>query len=114
HLLEDVYGAVNGHRAARNLGAQRRPDQVLHHQVQFGIFRLADVVNVDDVRVVDSICGACFSQHPRAKVRFSTQVGPNEFDGDDAIDEHVPSAVDDAHAALTNAGFESVAPCDYF
>jgi hypothetical protein len=35
------------------------------------VVRLTDVVDVDDVRVIDSVGRACFAQHPGAKVRLA-------------------------------------------
>jgi hypothetical protein len=108
HLLEDVDAARERHRSARELRGERRPHQVLHHEIELSVFRLADVVDVDDVRVIDAIRGARFAQHPRAQVRFATEVGANQLHGDDAIDEHVSRAVDDAHAAFADARLEPV------
>ncbi len=66
HLLDDVHAALDRHRAARQLRGQRRPDQILHHEIQLAFVGLADVVDVDDVCVVDPVGGARLAQHPRA------------------------------------------------
>ena len=100
HLLEDVDGAGERHRAARELARERGADEVLHHQVELAVFGLADVVDVDDVRVIDAVGGARFAQHPRAQVGLAAQVGANQLERDDPVDEHVARAIDDAHAAF--------------
>ena len=110
HLLEDVDGARERHRAARELVRERRADEVLHDEVELAVVGLADVVDVDDVRVVDAVGGARFAQHPRAQVRLAAQVGADQLDRDDAIDEHVTGAVDDAHAAFADPRLEPIAP----
>ena len=97
---------------ARELGRERRADQVLHDQVELALVGLADVVDVDDVRVVDAVGGARLAQHPRAQVRLAAQIGADQLDRDDAIDEHVAGAVDDAHAAFADARLEPVATGD--
>jgi len=61
------------------------------------------------VRVVDAIGGARLAQHPRAKVRFTAQVGANQLYRDDAIDEDVSRAIHDPHPAFADARFEAVA-----
>ena len=100
HLLEDVDAARERHRAARQLARERRADEVLHDEIELALLGLADVVDVDDVGVVDAVGGARLAEHPRAQVRLAAQVGANQLQRDDAVDEHVPGAVDDAHAAL--------------
>ena len=105
HLLEDVDAAVQRHRSVRELVRERGTNQVLHHEVQLTVVGLADIVDVDDVGVVDAIGRARFAQHPSAQVRLAAQVGANQLHRDHAIDEHVASAVHDAHAAFANAGF---------
>ena len=112
HLLEDVDAARERHRPARELARERRADEVLHDEIELALFGLADVVDVDDVRVVDAVGGARLAQHPRAEVRLAAQVGANQLERDDAIDEHVARAVDDAHAAFAEARFEAIAPGD--
>jgi hypothetical protein len=103
HLLEDVDAARERHRTARELGAERRPDEVLHDEIELALFRLADVVDVDDVRVVDAVRGARLAEHPRTEVRLAAQIRANELEGDDAIDEDVARAIDDAHAAFAES-----------
>src|SRR6185436_8718344 len=112
-LLQDVDGALDGHRAARYLRGKRSPDEVLHDEIELALLRLADVVDVDDVSVVDAVRGARFPEHPGAEMRLAAQVRPDQLDRDDAVDEHVPGAVDDAHPALADARFEAVTPGDY-
>jgi hypothetical protein len=65
-------------------------------------------VNIDDVSVVDAVCGARFAHHPSAQVRLASQVGPNELQRNDAVDEHVSCSINDAHSALTKQRFQSI------
>jgi hypothetical protein len=51
----------------------------------------------------DTICGARLAQHPGAKVSLASQIWPDQLDGHDAVDEHVPRPIDDAHATLADA-----------
>jgi hypothetical protein len=83
----------------RDLRRERRADEVLHDEVELALLGLADVVDVDDVRVVDAVGGARLAEHPRAEVRLAAQVGADELERDDAVDEHVARSVDDAHRA---------------
>jgi len=64
------------------------------------------------VRVVDAIGGARLAQHPSAQMRFASQVGSDQLDGDDTVDEHMTGSIDDAHPALTNARLEPIAAGD--
>jgi hypothetical protein len=114
HLLENVDAARERHRAARELGRERRADQVFHDEIQLAVLGFADVVDVDDVRVIDAVGRARFAKHPRSKVRLATQVGANEFEGDDALDEHVPRPVHDPHSAFAEPRLETVSSGDDF
>ena len=88
------------------------PTRVLHDEVKLALLGLADVVDVDDVRVVDAIGRARLAQHPRAEVGLAAQVRPDQLDGDDAVDEHVPRPVDHTHTAFADSRFESVTAGD--
>jgi hypothetical protein len=65
-------------------------------------------VDVDDVRVVDPVRGPRLAQHPRAEVRLAPKVRANQLHRYDAIDEYVTGAIDHAHPALADPGFESI------
>ena len=54
------------------------------------------------------------AEHPRAEMRLAPEVGPDQLQRDDAVDEHVARAIDDAHPAFADARLEPVAPGDYF
>ena len=112
HLLEDIDAARERHRSARQLARERHADEVLHDEVELALFGLTDVVDVDDVRVVDAVGGARFAQHPGAQVGLAAQVRADELERDDAVDEHVTGAIDDAHPALADARFQPVPPGD--
>ncbi len=75
HLLEDVDGARERRGALRELARERRADEVLHHEIELALFGLADVVDVDDVRVIDAVGRARLAEHPRAKVGLAAEVG---------------------------------------
>jgi hypothetical protein len=113
HLLEDVDAARDGHRPAGQLRRERRAHEVLHHEIELALLRLADVVDVDDVRVIDAVGRPRFAQHPGTEVRLAAQIGADQLQRDHAIDEHVARAVDDAHAPFAEARFEPVSPCDH-
>jgi len=49
------------------------------------------------VRVIDAVRGARLAEHPRAEVRLAAQVGANELQRNDSVDEDVTRPVDDAH-----------------
>jgi len=59
--------------------------------------------------VIDAIGGARLAQHPRAKMRFTAQVGANQLHRYDAIDEYVSGAINDTHPAFANSCFEAIA-----
>ncbi len=88
------------------------PTQVLHDQVELAVLGLADVVDVDDVRVIDAVRRARLAQHPRAQVRLAAEIRPDQLERDDAIDEDVARPVHDPHPALPEAGFEAVTTGD--
>ena len=94
---------------ARELARERGADQVLHDEIELALLGLADVVDVDDVRVVDAVGRARLAQHPGPQVRLAPQVRADQLHRDDAVDEHVAGAVDDAHAAFADARLEAVA-----
>ncbi|MEZ4392180.1 MAG: hypothetical protein R3A48_13880 [Polyangiales bacterium] len=112
HLLEHVDRPREGERPLGDLRRERRADEVLHHEVELALLGLADVVNVDDVRVVDAVRGAGLAEHPRAQVGLAAEVGANELERDDAVNQHVSGAVDHAHAALAQPRFEPIPPRD--
>jgi len=62
------------------------------------------------VRVIDAVRGARLAEHPRAQVRFTAQIRADELESDDAIDEDVAGAIDDAHAAFAEARLEAITP----
>ena len=103
YAVEHVYRTGELERPLRELVRERGTYEVLHDEVELAVVRLADVVNVDDVRVVDAVGGASLAQHPRSEVRLAPKIGTDEFDRDDPIDEHVPRAVHDAHATFADA-----------
>jgi hypothetical protein len=113
HLLEDVDAARERHGALRELARERRADEVLHDEVELALFRLADVVDVDDVRVVDAVGRARLAQHPRAEVGLAAQVGANELQRDHPVDEDVTGAIDDAHSAFARPSLQTVATRDH-
>jgi hypothetical protein len=71
HLLDHVDRSLDRHRALRDDARERGADQVLHDEVELAIVRLADVVDLHDVRVIDPVCSARFAQHPGAEMRLA-------------------------------------------
>jgi hypothetical protein len=112
HLLEDVDAPRERHGPPRELGRERRADEVLHDEVELALFGLADVVDVDDVGVIDAVGRPRLTQHPRPEVRLAAQIGANQLERHDPVDEHVPGSIDDPHAALAEPSLELVAPGD--
>jgi hypothetical protein len=45
-------------------------------------------------------------------VRLTAEIRANELERNDALDEHMPSSIDDAHSTFTKARFESIATRD--
>jgi hypothetical protein len=62
--------------------------------------------------VVDAIRRARLAQHPSAQMRLTAQVRADELQGDDALDEDVPGAINDAHTSFTKPGFKAITSCD--
>ena len=112
HLLDNVDAPGDRHRAVRELGRQRRANEVLHHQVKLALVRLADIVDIDDVRVVDAVRGLRLAKHPGAQMRLGTEVGTDQLDRDDAVDEHMAGTIDEPHASLAQSRLEAIATRD--
>jgi hypothetical protein len=81
---------------------------VLHDQVELALLGLADVVDVDDVRVVDAVGRARLAQHPGPEVGLAAQVGADELEGHDPVDEDVAGAVDHPHPAFAQSSLEPI------
>src|SRR5258705_4681375 len=47
-------------------------------------------------------------------MRFAAEIRGDQLERDDALDEHVPGPVDDAHAAFAESCFEPIAAGDDF
>ena len=75
HLFENIDAPLDWHGAACELRGQRSADEILHYEVKLAIVRFADIVNIDDVCVVDSVCGPGFAQHPSTQMRLAAEVG---------------------------------------
>ena len=82
---------------------QRLPFDVLDHDVVRArhVRGRADVVDVDDVRVVEGGGGACLLVEPLEELRVGA--GAQHLDGDSAAEARVARAVHLAHAARTQA-----------
>ena len=62
-------------------------------------------MDVDDVGVIHTVGRPCLAEHPGPEVRFTPEIGTDELDRYDSVDEDVPGTVDNAHAAFANARF---------
>ena len=103
HLLKDVDGSRDRHRPFGNLTRERSAEEVFHHKIEFTLFGLAHVMNVDDMRVIDTVGRTGLAEHPRPQMRLLLEVGTDELEGDDPLDENVSRAIDDTHPPLAEA-----------
>src|SRR5262249_56435174 len=85
HLLEDVDAACERHRSASELCGERRFNQILYHQIELAVFPFADVVDVDNVRVIDAIRRSRLAQHPRTQVCLAAKIRADQFQRDEAL-----------------------------
>src|SRR5262245_9598624 len=70
-----------------------------HRKVRLAVV-LAPRVNADNVGVLQPGEGDGLATEPRQRLRRLAVDGPDHLEGDDAIERLLPSAVDDAHAAV--------------
>ena len=96
HLLDDLEALARAHRAGGDPVGEPLPDEELHHEVDEAIVRLAVVVDLRDVRVVDAIRGARLPEEPGPIDVASGPIEGEDLDRELASDENVPRAVDDA------------------
>src|SRR5262249_32168001 len=92
---------------ARNELIERAAFDMLHRdEVDLAIG--ADVVDGDDVGMHERGRGPCFAEEPLAVRGLVDLIGADDFERDAAIQARVPGAVDDAHAALADFGFDAI------
>ena len=102
-LRAEVEHLGDGQGAAREPAPQRLALHVLHHHVVGARLagRHADVVDVDDVRVVEGRGGARLAVEPVQQLGIGA--GAQHLEGDRAAQPGVAGAVDLAHAARAQA-----------
>ncbi len=119
HVDEPAHAIEHGDLSVAHGRAQRLPFHELHHDEQHTVL-LADVVDVDDVRVLERGGHARLAQHtvggPGAHVGVAgaagvgaAPVGAQHLDGYAAAERGVVGAEDLAHAALAEQAFDGVA-----
>jgi hypothetical protein len=91
-------GQGKGRAGSGQARGQRLALDVLHHQEIDGVVS-TDVVEVTDVRVVESGDRARLPFEAQTRLRVGDSIGRNHFDRDGAIEPGIPRAVDLTHPA---------------
>jgi hypothetical protein len=82
--------------------------QVLHHEVELAVLRVAEVGDVDDVLVADLIDGLRLGHEPADDVRVLRELGVDRLHGDLLADDGVLGQIHDPHSPLTKLGGDLV------
>ena len=110
-LLGDADDAVPPHRSPLEHLEERLRRRVFHHEVR-GALELAEVGDLDDVRMVDAVDRARLAEEALALVGVEAEITPEDLDGVQPVDHHVAREVDDGHAARAELLHEAVARRD--
>ena len=103
HLVDDGDRAQQIEAAlARQHGVERFAVQILHHEEDGPVVRLAEVGDVDDVRVIDQARRARLAQEALDRLLAAAVPLVEDLHRDLLADVDVLAAVDDAHAAATH------------
>ena len=103
HLHRDVERLVDRHRPAGDPLLQRLPFVVRHRQEHAAIWRLVDLVDRADIRMVERGGRLRLGDEPVAGVAILRRLDRQELQRNGASQPDVLGAVDDAHAAGTEA-----------
>ena len=79
---------------------QACPFHIFHHQA-VEVFRLADVEHRHDERVPQLRERARLAEEPLLECVIGLEVGPDDLDGNEPVQERLAALVDHPHAALT-------------
>ncbi len=83
----------------------------LHHDVRPGVV-LAEVVDGDDVGVAQRRSRTGLVAEPGQEVGVASELGPQQLDGDVALELRVARAIDPGHAALSEKLQQAVSPAE--
>ena len=75
-----------------------RAVHVIHHH-EVLVFMQADFMNGDDIRVLQAAGGRSFDAETAHLLGAGQRAKGNHFHGDDAVEAHLPRAIDNPHAA---------------
>src|SRR5215218_5207625 len=92
-------------------GFQRLPAHELHDDEGRAVI-LADVIDIDDVRVGEGSGGARLAFETSAEAGIGGELRPRRLDGHVATEEEIVTEIDDRHAALAEAAADAVATFD--
>ena len=98
-LRHEVEGIALGDRAVGQELPQAGPLDVFHHQAK-EVTRLADVEHRRDERVPQLRERSRLAQEPVLECVIGLEVGPDDLDGDEPVQERLTALVDDPHPAM--------------
>ena len=81
----------------------------LHHEVGGAVGQVAEVRDVDDVRVADARRGLRFLQEAVEDLAILCQIGAEDLHGDLLVDHLVAREIDEAHPAFAEQLLDLVA-----
>ncbi len=112
-LSRNVQDASHGDRlAVVHYLRERDAVEVLHHEVGRPVRQLAEVADIDDVRIADGGGRLGLVQEPLGHFLVASQVRTQDLHRDLLADDGVATLVDDAHAAFAEDGLDLVATVD--
>jgi hypothetical protein len=107
HLPTDLGDGVH-RQPLREQRAQRTTGDELLDDVGVARVRRADLVDDDDVRMVQGRRRTGLAQETLPRIALLRRPAVHQLDGDGPVQPRVPGAMNRAHPALTNDGFETV------
>jgi hypothetical protein len=108
-FLQDVETPHQRQHRRSQLFTERCAFHELHHDVWMAVV-LANVVDLDDVRVTQEAGGACLLHEPAPHLLVGGTVRVQEFNRDEPHNMRVARTKDDTHAALTETIQDFVSP----
>ena len=113
-LLHHVHRLFERQTRATEPRGERLAVEELHDEVNDVLaelaLHLAEVDDVDDVRVADVVHRLRFMEETRDDVLLRGQLLEQDLDGNTLADERVLAEVDGAHAALAELGLDLIIP----
>lgn len=86
--------------------------QELHGQIEAAVFQLAEVEDIQDMRMLDARGADGLALKTRHQLGFHRVFGPEDLDRDLLLDGLVEGQIDGPHPALPELFEQSVAPRD--